>query len=172
MEILLDIGEALVRLGQLDEAMQTYRQILEKDRAHGSAHYHLAMLLKEKGQVNEALQHYKEADRLLRYPSDLKYDYANLLFMVGQFVEANGKYDQFIAGGESLAKAHNNKGLVLINQGNLQEAVRQFEAALRIDPTLHLAARNLHAASEQLRKKTGGDSLKEAIMPEGEGSRN
>jgi protein O-mannosyl-transferase len=149
LEILLDLGECLASLGRIEEAIETYNSILKKDRNHGSAHYHLALLSKWKGQPQQALAHYREANRLLQYPADIKYDYANLLLRQGEIKEAEKLYREFI--NPSLAKAYNNLGLALLSQGKYKDAVKNFKTALTIDPSFQMAADNMRAALEELK---------------------
>jgi tetratricopeptide (TPR) repeat protein len=149
-EILLDLGECLVGLGHIEDAINAYRDILKKNRNHASAHYHLALLLKQNDSGQEAIFHYRNADRLLRYPFDLKYDFGNHLFRLGELQEAEKLYREFIGISPSLVKAHNNLGLVLVNQGRYKEAVQQFQKASNMDPSFQLAADNLRLAMEQL----------------------
>jgi cellulose synthase operon protein C len=45
------------------------------------------------------------------------------------------------------AGAHNNLGVVYYNKGLYDEAVRQFERALELDPRMQVAERNLQIAT-------------------------
>lgn len=164
-EIPLDIGETLTLLGRLDEAIQTYRKLLNQNKNEGQAHYHLGLLLKQKGLEQEALVHYREAVRLLRFPMDLKYDYANLLFRTGHLVEADLTYRDFIAIGSTISMALNNRGLVFINQGRLQDAASQFEMALRVAPANQVAANNLRLVREQLKAGGTEKNQEDAVRP-------
>lgn len=149
-EVLLDLGEALSLCGQIDEAVRVYETILDKEKAHGATHYQLALLAKKQGREQDAVVHYRKADHLMQYPDTLKYDFGNLLLRLGEFRAAEQVYGEFVSISPTLAMARNNLGLSLVHQGRLVQAMEQFEAALRLDPALQLAADNLRLASEQL----------------------
>ncbi|CAN5655605.1 hypothetical protein BH23GEM11_BH23GEM11_11330 [soil metagenome] len=57
--VLQQIAIAYTRIGMAEEALRTYRSVLDKDpRAHG-AHYGLAFLLLRKGEEDDAADHLK-----------------------------------------------------------------------------------------------------------------
>jgi len=63
--VLQQIAISYTRIGMAEEALRTYRSVLERDqRAHG-AHYGLAFLLLRKGDEAEAAQH---LERFLENP--------------------------------------------------------------------------------------------------------
>lgn len=157
-ELLLDLGESQSLLGWIDEAIHTYQKIIDKDNKHDSAHYHIAVLLKQKGLEMEALVHYREANRLMKNPVSLKYDFGNLLFRRGELLEAAKTYRDFLTIVPTIVMTYNNLGLVLVSQGRLKEAIEQFQAALKIAPDFQLAADNMGLASERLMLREGKDS--------------
>ncbi len=55
--ILQQIAIAYTRIGMTDEAMKTYRGVLQKDASAVGAHYGLAFLLLREGKEVEAAQH-------------------------------------------------------------------------------------------------------------------
>jgi len=55
--VLQQIAIAYTRIGMTEEAMKTYRHVLQKDPAAAGAHYGLAYLLVRKGQEREAADH-------------------------------------------------------------------------------------------------------------------
>ena len=56
-----------------------------------------------------------------------------------------------------LAEAHNNVGIILIQQGNLDAAISHFQDAVRIKPDFKLAENNLQRALA-IRNKHGHGS--------------
>ncbi|HZY84961.1 MAG TPA: tetratricopeptide repeat protein, partial [Gemmataceae bacterium] len=58
-------------------------------------------------------------------------------------------YERAVALAPNNALAHNNLGIVLRSKGKLEEAIRHFEEALRIDPKLANARYKLSVALEQ-----------------------
>ncbi len=55
--VLQQIAIAYTRIGMADEAVRTYRSVLEKDPSAAGAHYGLAYLLIRRGEEEGALQH-------------------------------------------------------------------------------------------------------------------
>ncbi|MBI4410154.1 MAG: tetratricopeptide repeat protein [Gemmatimonadetes bacterium] len=55
--ILQQIAIAYTRIGMTDEAIRTYRSVLQKDAQAAGAHYGLAFLLLREGQAAEAADH-------------------------------------------------------------------------------------------------------------------
>ena len=66
--ILQQIAITYTRIGMTDEAMKTYKSVLEKDPGISGAHYGLAFLLIREGRADEAVVHLKEF--LARAPKD------------------------------------------------------------------------------------------------------
>src|SRR5215472_2749680 len=84
----LNLGNALARLGRLDEAFASYRRALDIDPAFAEAHNSLGELLLERGRAEEALISCQQA---LRIRPDLAQAHRNLgkvLVRLGQFDEA------------------------------------------------------------------------------------
>lgn len=56
-DILQQIAITYTRIGMTDEAIKTYRSVLEKDASIGSAHYGLAFLHLREGRKDSAIEH-------------------------------------------------------------------------------------------------------------------
>ena len=65
--VLQQMAIAHTRIGMTDEAVKTYRAVLERDSKASGAHYGLAFLLLREGQQEEAEQHLR---RFLESPPD------------------------------------------------------------------------------------------------------
>jgi tetratricopeptide (TPR) repeat protein len=63
--VLQQIAIAYTRIGMSEEAIKTYRHVLQKDPAAAGAHYGLAYLLLRKGEDREAAEH---LDAFLSHP--------------------------------------------------------------------------------------------------------
>lgn len=55
--VLQQIAISYTRIGMVEEAIRTYRSVLEKDPGSGGAHYGLAFLLRQKGDDAGAADH-------------------------------------------------------------------------------------------------------------------
>ena len=89
-----------------------------------------------------ARQRQGEVLRILGYQSAQK----------GSLEEAAAQWRESLQFRQNDAVLHSNLGAVLARLGHIREAVPEFEAALRLDPKLETARRNLEAARAQLEK--------------------
>jgi protein O-mannosyl-transferase len=84
-----NLGIALGRKGQLDEAIRHCREAIRLQPEYAEAHNNLGIALDEKGQVGEAIIQYREAIRL-------KPDYADAYYNLGTLLLLNGHLDEAI----------------------------------------------------------------------------
>jgi Flp pilus assembly protein TadD len=141
-----NLGVALVRKGQFDEAIGQYQEALRLSPDWADAHYDLGIAFYNKGQVDEAIHQYQEALRL-------KPDYAlahnnlgNALDDKGQVDSAIGQYQEVIHLKPDYALARFNLGSAFYSKGRVDEAIRQFQEALRLKPDYAEACDNLSVA--------------------------
>jgi tetratricopeptide (TPR) repeat protein len=142
----LNLGNALARLGRLDEAFASYRCALDADPEFAEAHNNLGELLLERGRIEEALASCREA---LRIRPDLARAHQNLgkvLVRLARYDEAARTCRRAIAIDPDFAEAHNGLGSALIGLGHSQEAIASFRRALDIDPDFAEAHANLARA--------------------------
>ncbi len=113
------LGAAFEMNGQLDEAIEEFRQALRAQPGYGNARYNLANSLADEGRLDEAEDEFRQV--LQTNPDDAKArnHLALLLNMLG----------------EKHAQA-----------GEIARAVSEFEEALRLDPTVEAARKNLESA--------------------------
>jgi len=137
------VGSAEEEKGNLDDAIQLYRQALACKPAYPEAHFFLGRALEAKGRTAEAMAEYQEALRL--WP-----DFEAAHVMVGlllngekNFDEAEAHYQAALKINPESAAAQNDWGMALMNQGRWQESIAHFEQALRLDSTLAEAHRGL-----------------------------
>ena len=115
-----DLADAYAKLGVLyrslkrnDDAEKAFRTAVRLDPKMEKACYGLAQLLQATGKTEEAQKFFEQ---------------------VRQLKASSNKLDE--------ASNLNGTGLVLMNAGNLSEALEKFRAALRLDPTSAPAAYN------------------------------
>ena len=58
LEALSNLGAALAELGDLDDAIDAYQRLLERNPGFADAHFNLADLLEQTGRINEARRHW------------------------------------------------------------------------------------------------------------------
>ena len=142
----LNLGNALGRLGRLEEAAASYRRALDAAPEFAEAHNNLAELCLERGHVDEALSSCREA---LRIRPDFAHAHQTLgkaLLRMGCFEEAACSCRRAIASSPGLAEAHNTLGSALIALGRANEAIASFQRALAVHPDFAEAHANLARA--------------------------
>lgn len=65
-DVLFNMAVALEDLGNAEEAIATYRRVLEMDSNHGDAHHNIARLYQEAGDQRRALRHWSAYRKLSR----------------------------------------------------------------------------------------------------------
>jgi tetratricopeptide (TPR) repeat protein/predicted Ser/Thr protein kinase len=113
-EVHLQLGMALLRQRQLDEAIRACRQASQFAPNFATAHHNLGLCLQAKGRLDEAMTEFRHAIQLL--PAS----------------NAN-----FIAG------AHHNLGMCWEAKDRLDEAMTEYNLAIQFDPKLAIAHHQL-----------------------------
>jgi tetratricopeptide (TPR) repeat protein len=153
------LGKALASAGNVNEAAGFFERALQANPHYTNAGDNLAntlvkqqrwepaaaefrKVLADKPDDPVARQQLGEVLRILGYQSAMK----------GTLEEAVGDWRESLHFRQGDAVLHSDLGAVLARLGRLREAVPEFEAALRIDPNLEAAKRNLQIARAQLQK--------------------
>ncbi|WP_249782281.1 tetratricopeptide repeat protein [Bradyrhizobium sp. BR 10289] len=138
-------------LGRCDEAIASYRQVLQHKPDNLDAHNQLGLLLGECGDLAGEEAQYR---RVLRHPPgldlnvaraqiDARFNLANLLVRRKQFDDAIGDFRQVLRQKPDFVAAHCNLGAVLFDLGAFEECERCYREALRLDPKFAEAHNNL-----------------------------
>ena len=146
----LNLGNALARLKQLDEAATSYRRALEIDGGFAEAHNNLGALWLERGRADEALRSCQLALRIRPYFAPAHQNLGKALVRLGRFDEAVRSCRSAIALDPEFAEAHNSLGNALLGLAQTQEAIAAFQRALEINPDLAAAHANLARALRSL----------------------
>lgn len=138
-----NLGLALAQQGEVDAAIQHYRQALSLRPDFAYTHNNLGLALVQQGKFAAAVAHYKEA---LRLQPDYLEAHNNLgLAFINQnnIDEAIRQFRQILMVAPDDASTHNHLGIALAAQGQLSEAVQQFGHAIRLKPDNAKAYLNL-----------------------------
>ena len=114
-------------MGQLDNAVASYRQAIEIKPDFAEAHNNLGTVLKDQGQFNAALISYR---RVLKLKPDFAEAHNNLgvaLKDTGQLDEALVSYRKAVELKPDYAEAHNNLGNCLIQMTRFSEGWQEQE---------------------------------------------
>ena len=122
--------------GDLEEAEDRYRQVIEDDDENAFAYYNLALVEQTTERPDDAEEHYRQAIAINPEFTSALFNLAILRSAAGATDEARSLYEQLLAIDPGNAGAHLNLGFLLQEEGNADDAQRQFDAATAIDPTL------------------------------------
>ena len=141
-----NLGAALARRGQIDEAVAQYRSALKIEPDYAMAYNNLGLALADRGQVDEAIVQYRKALEIAPGCAKAHYNLGLALADRGQVDEAIVHYRSATEIEPDYAKAHNNFGLALAGLGRIDEAIAHYRKALEIDPGYAKAHNNLGSA--------------------------
>lgn len=162
------LAHALFKQGELDEAQEIVKRVLDQARDMPPAHALLAEILTAQGQPEEAAEHRKAAGNAKpsMAPTDpaseatlrAGFDVAAIFRHVEALLERRDieNAQRWLALATQLdetgVRARNMRGRLRMLQGLPQQAVELFEEALQADPNSHVARINLAEALVQLER--------------------
>ena len=136
-----NLGAALSRGGQYEEAIEQYRVALRIKPEYADAHYNLGYALAKTNRLDEGIAHFEEAVRI--EPKRVKYlnNLGVALSIKGNYADAIGHFQKALKINPSDADVHNNMGALFKKQGDRDTAMRHFSRAVSLDP-MHAGALN------------------------------
>ena len=149
----VNLGMVLVALHRPDEAIEAYKRAIELESGDVDLDMKLGNALLQAGRAPEAVERFRRAIAAGRGSAEtfgaLFFRAGSLLVEREQFREAIDVFRAGLALVPESPQGHNNLGGALAASGRTAEAIVEFEQALRLDPNLVSARRNL----ELLRRK-------------------
>ncbi len=141
-----DLAQVLEIRGKLEEAIVDYRKAITLDPRTAGPHNNLALLYERQGKTSEAISEYVEA---LRVEPNSVEAHNNL----GLTLARQGKLDEAIAQFRWVIRVHPgteafaNLGRALAAVGQAEEAKKNYEKALELDPKNGFARDSLETLS-------------------------
>lgn len=129
-----NLGILLAEKGRTAEAMGHFEAAVQLNPDWPEAHSNLGMVLQQAGRKEEAMDQYREALRLQPDFRRARIALAALLAAAGRFPEAT-VHDQLAFVPADTAAAHCELGEALVDEGRISEALVEYRAALRLDPS-------------------------------------
>jgi tetratricopeptide (TPR) repeat protein len=148
--VLNNMGNSYLGLGQLDRAVASYRHALQISPNFAGAHSNLGNALQSLGQLDEAVSCYRRALQLQPDFAEAHNNLGNALRDLGRFDEALACYRSALQIRQDYAEAHNNMGNALRDLGQLDRAVSSYRRALVLKPAYPEAHNNLGNALRDL----------------------
>jgi len=145
----LNVGIALAKNGQIDEAIINYQEALEIDPNNATAHYNLGTALVKVNRTAEAVIHFQKVLEINPDDAEACHDLGNALYQMGRMNEAIDCYKKVLELKPDNVPAYNNLATALCQLGRMDEAVGYFQKSLQIEPNAAVYG-NLGLALSQL----------------------
>lgn len=122
----LSVARLTERQGNLDEAMITYRKILEADPDNVLAHHRVGAVAVKERRFEDARMSFETAMRLAEPSAELLNDVGYLHYLRQDLPNAEALFRQSLTKEPRNKLARNNLGLALAEQGRFDEALAEF----------------------------------------------
>ena len=133
----LNLGLTCYYTGQIDAAIDTYRQVLKQAPSHADApivHRNLGMAYARKGQVDRAEKAYRKALALKPGFTEVHVNLGNLAFNNGRFEDAVQAYEKALGTPQENDSLHFRLGIAHYSQQAYQNSARHLQKALEQAP--------------------------------------
>ena len=158
------LGEALLQLGRLSEALTASQKAVALMPSDSIAHSNLGNLLNTLGRLEEAEASCRKAVELDPGLEEAHTNLGNALMHMGRLENAEESYKKAIAINPNLLSANYNLGLVLKKVGKLDGAVTSYGRAIALKPNFASVHSDLGIALKDLgRLEEAEASYRQAI---------
>ena len=138
-----NLGDALLKRGQVDEAITHFQKALQIRPDFAAAHNNLGNVLLEKGQVDEAIAHFQKALEVRPLFAAARSNLGGALLQKGQTEAAITQFQQALDLDPNNPRPRYNLGSAFLESGRVDEAIDQFQEALKLNPRFAQAHYNL-----------------------------
>lgn len=143
IDTLINTGVCHRKLGELDEALECYKKVVEIDPNNGDAWGNIGNIYLDKKMLTEAIQHFDKAieagSEQSGYSIIPKNSKGTALLQMEMFQEALELYEDVLNYNPVFTPSLVGKGSVLYKLKKLSEALEYFNMALKIEPNYVLA---------------------------------
>jgi len=116
------------------EAEEYFKKAIALNPNYATAHQWYGSYLAAMGRMNEAVTEGKIAHDLEPFSLTIYGDYIRNLYYAGRLAEAHQEALKLMEMDQNFARAHYELGLVLEEEGKLEEAIAEFKQGLRYSP--------------------------------------
>lgn len=142
-EVYDNLGNALVKMGNVEEAYSDFQTALRLQSNDPNAWSGLGNLYLQEGQTVLAIQNFQKALQIQPAFPMACYDLGNAYIQDHQMDLAIRWWQKAVALQPGFPMAHNNLGNASMLQGRVADAIQQWKAALKYQPDLSSAQMNL-----------------------------
>lgn len=150
-----NLGSALWKVGRAEEAVAAERAALKLDEKNYSAHYQLGRFLVRLGgreRLTEAAAHLRRASEIDPRQYDVRFELISAYRALGDHAQASNQLDFLWDARPSDPRVFYTSALLATDRNDMAAAVRDFNEALRRDPTFHAARQDLGVAYMKLKR--------------------
>lgn len=128
------LGEALLKVGRSDEALEQLQLAVRLKPNLAIAYNNLGMVYRSQGMVERAIENYRLAVKFAPSYAVAYYNLGNLYGEMGWQALAIENYNIALTLKSEFAEAHNNLGIAYAQSGKLEQAIEKFKAAILLNP--------------------------------------
>jgi len=148
-EYQLHLGVSYHGIGRLDDALEILAKLVKTDPEHCMARIRLGNVLKAKGRYREALEHYQSvAGEMTGHPA-FHTDLGEIYYNLGRTQEAIVSLKEAIEKDCAYWKPHFLLSFAYGDEGNLEQALAESEAASRLNPSFGNTEANLSLSAHE-----------------------
>ncbi|HEY4233056.1 MAG TPA: tetratricopeptide repeat protein, partial [Lacipirellulaceae bacterium] len=129
-----NLANALVRVGNREDAMAEFNQALDLKPNFAEAENNLGNLLRGMGQTQEAIAHLARAAAMEPHDLEIQSNLESALLAAGDFDRAIEQGRIAIRLDPDIAESHHNLGVAMARAGQNLAAVHEFQETIRLDP--------------------------------------
>jgi tetratricopeptide (TPR) repeat protein/Tol biopolymer transport system component len=127
-----NLALASIDIGELELAEAHYRESVAIE-PQSAIYNDLGFVLERQGLSHEAVEMYRKSLELDPESETAQYNLAASLAQSGEFAEAETYFRKVLANNPT-SKAYNGLGIVLLQQGRVDEAIVSLQKAIEVDP--------------------------------------
>jgi tetratricopeptide (TPR) repeat protein len=128
-------GDRYIQDKNVDAAIIEYRNAIQQDASYGDAYRKLSAAYLSRGEKVEALRNAVAAADLLPDNADAQIEAGGMLLLAGKFVDAKSCAERVLLKDPKNVHARVLLGNATAGLKDIDSAVKEFEEAIRLDPT-------------------------------------
>jgi Tfp pilus assembly protein PilF len=130
-DVKISMARSLEQRGEVDSAIQAYRQAVEKNPQQSVGYWRMAVLNDRRGNVQESEQLYRQALKLDPKNPEIHCDFGYSLYLQRRWAESEQCLREALTLSGTHSRSHNNLGLVLAQTDRLDGALAEFRLSGR-----------------------------------------